>query len=250
MGTYADPVVNVQYDKPHVEPQMSAASSGRETDSPQPKTNIPVAIPDYDPRFHPVSPQLPVPPKPTLQSMLLPVVLAFLMGGIAGWYAKVAKDWLVDKVQAIQDSTPKANPMPTPQPPPTQPRPSQQTPSPQPSPTQPLQPSPQPSPEPLFPSQPSTPSVQKPIPQNDGKVDEIVTADESSVLSPHRDPNPGLRGVNKDQRSLTPQKTKEKISDMARVEVVEPSKSVVEPSKSSDKTTKEPENEKDRNSRR
>lgn len=250
MGTYVDPAVNVQYEKPHVEPQMSAASSGRETASPQLKANIPVAFPDYDPRFHPVHPQLPVPPKPTLQSMLLPVVLAFLMGGAAGWYAKVAKDWFVDKVQAIQDSTPKANPTSTPQPPPSHPTPSQQTPSPHSFPLQPSQPSPQPSTEPLFPSQQLIPSVQHPIPQNDGKVDEIVTADESSVLSPHRDPNPGFRGVNKDQRTLTPRKTKEKISDMARVQVVEPSKNVVESSKNSDETTKESQNEKDRNSRR
>lgn len=121
-GAYANPVINIQYEKPRSETPTPSPSVPAGIPTSQWMTNRPV-----ENRFPQMVPQMPpVPSKPPLQNYLLPVALAFLIGGIAGWYAKGAKDWIADTMKTIQDMKPAAptdvgiQPLPPPfQPPPT-----------------------------------------------------------------------------------------------------------------------------------
>ena len=109
-GTYADPVVNVQYDKPRIEEPKPAHSVRPDVSSQSGMQNRPVVFPDYNSSSRPMPPH-PIPnPKPSLQSFLLPVSVALLVGGVVGWYARCAKDWISDMVKVVQESRMPNNP--------------------------------------------------------------------------------------------------------------------------------------------
>lgn len=171
-GTYADPVVGIQYEKPHLEQQMSAFSNECELLSTQPTANRQEGSQSFGSGFHPVPPSPPVPQRPEPQSVLLPVLLALLVGGIAGWYAKAAKDWFVDAIRSMQerrvlkDDQPPSQPMPQLAPPnwQIQPKPKQ------PSYFHPVQPSSAQQSNPVM-QDPIAQIVQGPIGQNNEDMD-------------------------------------------------------------------------------
>jgi len=109
-GTYADPVVNVQYDKPRIEDPKPTHFVRPDVPQQSGMQNRPVVFPGYNSDSRPASPH-PIPnPKPSLQSLLLPVLMALLVGGVVGWYARVAKDWVSDIVKVIQENKLPDNP--------------------------------------------------------------------------------------------------------------------------------------------
>ena len=111
-GTYANPIVNVQYDKPRIEEPKPVHSNRPEATRQQVMPDRPVGFPDYNPGFRSIpSHHIPA-PRAARQNLLLPVLVAFLLGGIVGWYVKVAKDWISDMVKVVQENKPSDNPPP------------------------------------------------------------------------------------------------------------------------------------------
>lgn len=110
-GSSEDPVLSVQYDKPRMEETKPEHTYRPEMSRQHGIPNQQVNSPNYNFASYPMSPNSNPAPAPSMQSLLLQILLALLVGGIVGWYARDVKDWISDKVKAIQESKqPTSNP--------------------------------------------------------------------------------------------------------------------------------------------
>ena len=105
-GTYAEPLIQVQYEKPHAEERKDISFGMSETIRPATMPARSAGFSEFEADFRAMARRPGSSTPPHAQNVLLPVLIALLTGGIAGWYARGAKDWIAEKTWSKQSPPP------------------------------------------------------------------------------------------------------------------------------------------------
>ncbi len=105
-GTYAEPVVSTQYEKLQMHHSAMTGTARNEIPS---SSNLPYGMTDNS-KHMPAVQAFKQPEKTdVLRILVMPVLLAFIIGCIIGYYARNAKDWFMDTINVIKELKVKQN---------------------------------------------------------------------------------------------------------------------------------------------